>query len=362
MTEEGPLNFSPARTFNLGPRYIYHNDDNKSFDSSESFKRKRNHWYVKSHELTKQYHPLIFDAINNNFDRFFIRRQISQEIVWNAFNYHQSAKDKIIWLSGIDQKGEKYHFFIPYSERFQREYIQQQIKKLNKAWKDLDMDRGKSIIFCTLTIDPSRYFSIYESFKKSQKNVNSLLTLIRKRFGHIFRYVKVCEIQEKNTKNIHYHLAMNFNTDVYLHNEVIFNDVVNLIKNYWKIGFSDIKLVRESKKNGLKHYMLKYLLKSLSSNGEISENNAILWALNSRVFSFSNIRKWRYENDLITVEDGKNNSNGFEDPENSIIWQYEGLIDHERIGISLGLFLEKELQPDVLEILYRIRYKNNDNG
>ncbi|MEM4067684.1 MAG: hypothetical protein QXV17_12585 [Candidatus Micrarchaeaceae archaeon] len=336
---------------------IYNKSDNKFFGS----KRKRNPWYQRAHDMTHVYHTLFFEGNSPDYDRFYLRRDISKEIVWCARNYHEQVENRMIWLKGEDNEGEKYHFFIEYTERFKREYIREQIAKLNRAFRDLEI--RDSMFFVTLTIDPSRYYSIYQSYKESQKNVNSLLTLLRQKLGHTFRYVKIAEIQEQNTKNIHYHLAISIKSDVYDWNTKDQDKIREIIKQYWKIGFSDIKFVKEKKKNGLKHYMMKYLLKSLNPKSGINENHAILWALNSRIFSFTNIKKWREANDLITGRKAdKNNSNDIDDPEKFIVWEYQGVIDYMRIGIQPGLYPEKKMPGDVLEILYRMYYKNNDSG
>ncbi|MEM3265549.1 MAG: hypothetical protein QXH07_06300 [Thermoplasmata archaeon] len=335
---------------------IYNEEDNKTFG------RKRNRWFREANELTRVYHTLIYQAEGSLYDRFFKRREISQDIVFCARNYHEAVQNRYIWLKGEKDNGERYHYFIEYTERFQKKYIKQQIIKLNRAFKGLEIK--KNMFFVTLTIDPSLFYSIYDSYKESQKNVNSLLTLLRKRYGSTFRYIKVAEIQEENTKNIHYHLVISLRSDVMEWNIVSEKEFREIIKKYWKIGFSDIQLVKETKKNGLKHYVMKYLFKSmLSKTNSISENHAILWALNARIFSFTNIKRWREQNDLITAEGGKNNSNEELDPDDNIIWEYMGLVDHQNLGIMPGLYAEKNLSAEVLTFLYNsMYYKNNDNG
>jgi len=336
-------------------------DINDSFSTENEPKRLRNQHFVNANALAKQYHSLIYEG---NFDRFTVRRDISKEIVDQAKDYAISTKESVIWLYGQDGKN-RFHYFIPYFHRFRKEYIKRQIIKLNYAFRDLEIKH--TMIFVTLTIDPSLFYSIYQGYVITQREVNKLLTYLRKKYSHLFRYVKVSEIQEKNTKNIHYHIAMSVRGGIDW-NIKDFDKIESIIKTQWKIGFSDVKLVTESKKNGLKHYMLKYLEKSLQlEDNEINENNAILWALNSRIFSFSNIKKWREANDLMYAEGVKNNSTERIMADSEIVWEYEGTFQSIDIGYLRGLYSESQLSEGILEILYRRRFslkttKANDNG
>jgi len=342
--------------------------------------RQRNRHFIEAHELTKVWHSLREWQIDlfGQGDRFFPRRVISDSIVGHARSYKIETKDSTIWLWGESVKG-RFFYFIPYYHRFRKEYVREQIIKLNHAFRELRI--SGSMIFITLTIDPSLFYSIWEGYKESQRYANRLLTYLRKNLnlflngirnkkGSLFRYVRVAEIQERNTKNIHFHIAMSIrdiNEDWEDWNERYFNKIRDIVKSEWKIGFSDIKLVRENKKHGLRNYMLKYLEKSLRMDEDINENNAILWALNARIFSFSNIEKWKKENDLITAESGKNNSNWAMEADNEIIWEYAGVLKSIDIGHREGLYHESELTIEILEILYKIRFakpakKVNDNG
>jgi len=338
-------------------------DLNDSFDDEDDdeqqIKRKRNRYWVKANEFTKIEHSTWLDVENG--DRWAFRRPIAQKICDLGNLYRKTTREQTIWLWGENiDTGERYFHFMKYKTRFSKEYIRDQIRKLNHAFKELEI-KG-SMIFITLTIDSSKFRSIWQGYKVSQKKVNILLTYLRKTWGVLFRYVKISEIQEKNTYNIHYHIAMSVKGTGYDYNQIEFDKISDQIKSVWnrqKIGFSDVKLVKETKKNGLRNYMLKYMLKSLKSDSEneISLNSAILWALNSRIFSFSNIQRWRERMDLITAEGDKNNSNWALDldPEaEKIIWEYGGVVYSDQIGNLDGLYAEKDIDPSILELLYKM--------
>lgn len=333
-------------------------------------KRKRSYYWLKANELTKIEHSTWLDVENG--DRWEFRRPIAQKITDLGNVYRKTTREQSIWLFGENiDTGARYFHVMKYKTRFSKEYVRDQIRKLNHAFKELEI-KG-SMIFITLTIDSSKFNSIYQGYKASQKKVNILLTYLRKTWGVLFRYVKVSEIQEENTFNIHYHIAMSVKGTGYDYNRIEYKKIKKQIKAVWnrqKIGFSKVKLVKESKKNGLRNYMLKYMLKSLKTDtgNEITLNSAILWALNSRIFSFSNIQKWRKNMDLITAESGKNNSNSALDPDpqtENIVWEYGGVLYSDQIGYLEGLYSEKDIEPSILELLYRMifgrKYKK-DNG
>jgi len=343
-------------------------DDDDEDEDEQRAKRKRNRYWIKANELVRIQHSTWLDVENG--DRWALRRPIAQKICDLGNLYRKTTREQTIWLFGenVDTE-ERYFHFMKYKTRFSKEYIRDQIRKLNHAFKELEM-KG-SMIFVTLTIDSSKFLSIWEGYKASQKKVNILLTYLRKSWGVLFRYVKIAEIQEKNTYNIHYHIAISVKGTVYDYNQIEFDKIKDQITTVWnrqRIGFSKVQLVKETKKNGLRNYMLKYMLKSLKSDSEneISLNSAILWALNSRVFSFSNIQKWRERMDLITAERGKNNSNWAldRDPETeNIVWEYGGVVYSDQIGYLEGLYAEKDIDPSILELIYKMffgrRYKKD---
>jgi hypothetical protein len=368
-------------------------------------KRKRNHYWVEANSITRE----TFWVDNEGEDRYFYRRQGVKVIPELGNLYHQTVKARIIWLRGLGSQGKHYHMFLPYRNRFDIEYMKDQVIKIRKAFKGLELHN--SIIFLTLTIDPKHYNSLYEGHKDIQRKVNHLLTILRKKYPHVFRYVKVAEIQTANTFNVHYHIAMSirsttgmdYNVMYFDQNEDIYHFVKGLWdyeKGQWHIGTAESELVEEITE-GLAHYvrvtgyetvnhhtqkfvrkykgtiqgyMLKYLYKAINPKEEdtlIGTNNAILWALNSRVFSHTNIEKWRKDNELPDlIRADKNNSN----PELSesadtetITWEYQGLLFSEEIGYLEGIYNENELEPSILELLYHKYYrgeikKNNDNG
>jgi len=372
-------------------------------------KRRRNEYWIEANLITKE----TFWPDNEYEDRYFYRRQGVKDITDLANLYHKTVKAKTIWLRGLDSQGKRYHMFLPYTNRFDVEYMKDQVIKIRKAFKGLELK--SSILFLTLTIDPKRYPSLYDGHKDIQRKVNHLLTVLRKKYPHTFRYVKVAEIQTANTFDVHYHIAMSVRSTAgidwnvrdfdgsYDKNDNLRKFVKSLWdydKGLWHIGTAEMELVeeiheglsnyvkvtyyetvnhrsvRKTKKyrGTIQGYMLKYLYKAINPKDEdtlIGTNNSVLWALNSRIFSHTNIEKWRKDNelhDLITAD--KNNSNAelseLTDIED-ITWEYQGLLFSDQIGYLEGIYEEKELEPSILELLYRLYYreeikKNNDNG
>jgi len=372
-------------------------------------KRKRNHYWIEANSITKE----VFWVDNEGEDRYFYRRQGVKKIPELANLYRETVKNQTIWLTGQGSQGGRYHLLLPYTNRFDVEYMKKQVIKLRKAFRDLELH--DSILFLTLTIDPKHYLTLYEGHKDIQRKVNHLLTVLRKKYPRIFRYVKVAEIQTKNTFNVHYHIAMSVrsNTGIdwnkrdfdgsYNENDNLrkfVKDLWDYDRGQWHMGTAEMELVEEihdglsvkvrvtgyetvdhrtqkfvNEYNGsIQVYMLKYLRKAINPKDEdtlIGTNNAVLWALNSRVFSYTNIEKWRKDNELPDlIKADKNNSNpelsDFADIED-ITWEYQGLLSSDQIGYLSGIYEEKELEPSILELLYRLYYrdeikKNNDNG
>ena len=124
------------------------------------------------------------------------------------------------------------------------------------------------------------------------KEWNRLLSHIKKTDKEV-EFLKIYEIQEKHTKNIHIHALMNTKLNR--------GQILHLI-DFLKIGSQmDVKDLTDyyKEKNGCrptKHdlyymavkYILKYLKKDILGNPEnINETKNILWALRARSYSFS---------------------------------------------------------------------------
>jgi len=414
LYNEGSENPQSLNNFNVlpfvrDPPLKFHHIVASPDPNGRKGKRKRNHYWTEANSITRE----VFWVDNEGEDRYFYRRQGVKQIPELANLYHKTVKAKTIWLRGLDSQGKRYHMFLPYRNRFDIEYMKDLVIKIRKAFKGLEL--RNSILFLTLTIDPKRYPSLYDGHKDIQRKVNHLLTVLRKKYPHVFRYVKVAEIQTKNTFNVHYHIAMSVRSTAgmdwnvrdfdgsYDKNDNLREFVKELWdyeKGKWHIGTAEMELVEEihdglsnyvrvtfyatvnhrtqkfvkEYKGTIQGYMLKYLYKAINPKDEdeiIGTNNAVLWALNSRIFSHTNIEKWRKDNELHDlIKADKNNSN----PELSesadiedITWEYQGLLFSDEIGFLEGIYEEKELEPSILELLYRLYYreeikKNNDNG
>jgi len=391
------------------PLPFHHIEDSPNPDDKIRAKRRRNEYWIQANSITKG----TFWPDNEYEDRYFYRRQGVKEIIDLANVYRRTVKAKTIWLSGHGSQGGRYHMFLPYTNRFDVEYMKNQVIKIRKAFKGLELH--DSILFLTLTIDPKRYPSLYDGHKDIQRHVNHLLTVLRKKYPHTFRYVKVAEIQTANTFNVHYHIAMSIRSTAGMDWNVMYFDgsydrkenirsfvkgLWDYDKGLWHIGTAEMELVEEihdglssyvrvtgyetkdhhtqkfvrKYKGTIQGYMLKYLYKAISPKDEdelIGTNNSVLWALNSRIFSHTNIEKWRKDNELHDlIRADKNNSNI--DPDESlnvesITWEYRGLLFNDQIDNLSGIYEEKELEPSILELLYRLYYReeikeSNDNG
>jgi len=403
------LNNFNVLPFTRDPPLKFHHIKASRDPNDRKGKRKRNDYWIEANSITRE----VFWPDCAYGDRYFYRRQGAKEIVELANIYHKTVKSKTIWLRGSGSQGERYHMFLPYRNRFDIEYMKDQVIKIRKAFKGLELKN--SILFLTLTVDPKHYPSLYDGHKDIQKKVNHLLTILRKKYPHLFRYVKVAEIQTANTFNVHYHIAMSVRSIAgidwnvrdfdgsYDKNDNLRQFVLDLWdyeKGKWHIGTADMRLIEEihdglsnyvrvtfyetvnhhtqksvkKYKGTIQGYMLKYLYKAINPKDEdelIGTNNSVLWALNSRIFSHTNIEKWRKDNELHDLISAVKNNSNAELSESAdiedITWEYQGLLFSDEIGYLSGIYEEKELEPSILELLYRLYYreeikKNNDNG
>ena len=230
-------------------------------------------FFFKAHLLTMQ--PAA---------EYTLRQKIANGINSLAAEYKYRTQGYI--LSLWDKKNNE-NIEIPLYNRFSAQYQEIQINKINRLhWSN------PPNFFITLTIDFHAYPDIYSGYREMGKEWNRLLSHIKKTDKEV-EFLKIYEIQEKHTKNIHIHALMNTKLNR--------GQILHLI-DFLKIGSQmDVKDLTDyyKEKNGCrptKHdlyymavkYILKYLKKDILGNPEnINETKNILWALRARSYSFS---------------------------------------------------------------------------
>jgi hypothetical protein len=255
--------------------------------------KQRNKYLLEANLLSRTQH--FFDVS--------IRQELSDHVRRLSLSYRTEVQSKVIVLENVTDGSL---LKIPYTTRFDDHYIKKQLSRM-RDWFNYQTDvlkrnHGK---FLTLTLDPSNFMSVRDGYKQGQKKINSFLTRLRALFPSL-AYIMVKEIQEKNTKNVHWHIML-------LGVDDLSDDFLN---TYWGLGFWKIENVDNNYKNtkrGLFRYLKKYLEKSLEEN-PVKPNGTLywLWAMMIRSFSFSRIPRWYHSDDNNPeLDKGKNNSNDF---------------------------------------------------
>jgi hypothetical protein len=327
---------------------------NKSFSIlREKRNRERHYAWIQANELTRiKYVSLEKEWV------YAQRRKDVEKMTALAHEYATFTQDKKIVLYGENSK-DRYFRFIKYSHRLQKEHMTTLIRQLNRYCKPLK--KYNTVYFVTLTIDFKAYDSIYEGYKDATRQFNSLITRLRtinKQHGlKPLYYVRVAEIQEKNTQNIHFHVLLGVD-DRYL-----YDGIYEYIKNNWGIGFFDLKEVKydleiHHMKSNVIGYMAKYLRKTADPENTdawgFSSTQVVLWALNARQISHAR---------LDNADRRKTNSNGrynsdFLDPEDPIEWIYLGAFP---LGLPAGIYKESDLEEnsEILSLFYRRKYSKS---
>ncbi|MEM3791001.1 MAG: hypothetical protein QW260_08005 [Thermoproteota archaeon] len=245
--------------------------------------RNRHHYWVRANNLTKE-HATSYSE----------RENLMRLLRWLAYLYVKDVKDKNIVLGGEDENKERLIKIIKYITRFSEEYIRKSRRLLKRYVKPLE--KSRSLLFLTLTISFNDFETIEEGAKWSQRQKNSLLTELRKR-GILPYYVSITEVQEKHTKNIHFHILIlnEVNENGRIKEIISVKEFEEIVKRNWKYIFKIEKISSELKENGrpdkkyIIGYLGKYLKKSMMSSEEgfFNDTMIILWALDMRVMSCS---------------------------------------------------------------------------
>ena len=223
----------------------------------------------------------------------------------------RGVKDKMIVLREIHSNEI---MSIPYVTRFSQDYVVSQLIKMRKWFKyQTDVLHHNRAKFLTLTLNPYLFTSVRQGYASGQRKINSFLTRLRKLYPNL-GYLMVKEIQERTTKNVHWHIMI---TGVESIPEAMLND-------YWGIGYWNIQEVKNrygKTNNGLFSYMKKYLEKTLKNENPniVSDTLLWIWAMMIRSFSFSRIPKTVEITDTVELDLSKNNSNYLEE-----VWEYLG--------------------------------------
>ena len=214
------------------------------------------------------------------------RKDILQALVDDYNSYYSENSHRFLKFS---IENTDYSYFQPYKFRGSKSYQKHVLWRLNHLSFNTDLKP----YFLTLTVDFKRFDSIKSGSQSMSKSWNSLMTRLRKLDSNI-QYLRVSEIQLKNTINIHFHIL--------LYSALSFDVINGLLNKYSLAGYEndlkDLSVEYEKRNNShassdvlskyVKSYILKYIKKGISTDDPLSNYNLIvLMALNSRSFSVS---------------------------------------------------------------------------
>lgn len=281
------------------------------------YNTRRNIKLLEANELSSLWHLYSPDArvwLTNRLR--LIHRQYME-----GYTYYDEVLGEDVKVRGVERKvivlknkedGELK--VMKYVTRFDKNYIIDQLIKMRKWFtyqvRDLHRNHGK---FLTLTLKPDEFRSVRDGYKQGQKKLNIFLTRLRKLYPRM-GYIMVKEIQELNTKNVHWHVLLVGIPDL----------SKEMLDDYWGLGFwkiEDVDNNYKGTKNGLMNYMKKYLEKSLkqSEMGKVSDTLLWIWAMMIRSFSFSRIPKSVKLDPARELDQSMNNSNDLDSE-----WEYVG--------------------------------------
>ena len=263
---------------------------------------------------------------------------------------------------------------IPLFNRFSKPYIDSQIEKIYSLhWKHAPD------FFLTLTLDFSKFKSIYEGFKELGKEWNRVLAHLKK-YDPYIQFIKTQEIQTQNTKNVHLHILFSFSYNLYNRNSKDLKEFLeNKILPYIKIGTQEkLKVLHEyfedkNKRLPSNHelfymslkYILKYIKKGFEYNDNpkklysySNQNKFILWALHARTFSFS--RSLRHSGKFTMLDFAfKTNSNRI----HSILTSYHLKHFYQNMFINFKSHMFYEMEQSKYEFvrIFKLNERFLDN-
>jgi len=167
---------------------------------------------------------------------------------------------------------------LPYFMRLKPEYVSA-IKR--KVWGGIypQVKRYRDFLFVTFDASTSKYYSQSDAHFKIQKEWNSLLTRIRKKFP----WVGIIRSQEWQENGIGCHLHVLFCGLRFLPKKWIKRTWDKLEKAGWSIEF---RRVFDDPKRAV-GYIMKYITKTLRVGDELPLSLVVNWALGVRTFACS---------------------------------------------------------------------------
>jgi hypothetical protein len=187
------------------------------------------------------------------------------EIEFGFQKWLEQFKERYIHLSL-----ENRHVFIRYFNRFCKNYkkvLKRKLKLLDFVIWDIKIE---------LTIDPKKFFNLYDEFVFINRAWNKLRSWIRKRYGE-FEFLRVLEVTEKGRPHLHVLIS-----------GVKWIDQGELSDIWQKYGGGEvvyIKRVYNRENVRVCHYVLKYVNKTL--NFDDKRFASLLFASNRRLFGLS---------------------------------------------------------------------------
>lgn len=189
--------------------------------------------------------------------------------------------NKFIVLQNIETEER---IFIPYQNRFNKDYI----KKVRKKLANIDFGKCKSIGHFVLTLEN---LTIIELIEK-KRNISKAFAYFRKKVGEILGikidYICVKEVTKVEKNLYHLHMHMICKNLGYLNDKTL-----NRIKKAWKTAGKQVGLKTEYIHYGycktrdvqkVYNYAIKYISKSF---GEVNTSSGILFFMGVKSFSTS---------------------------------------------------------------------------
>jgi hypothetical protein len=214
--------------------------------------KRRSFWFYWSNEKLKRVIdlglPLNLSEIEFGFEKWI-----------------EEFKERYIHLSS----GNK-HVFIRCLNRFCKSYkkrLKRKLRLLDFVVWDLKVE---------LTIDPKKFFRLYDEFVFINRAWNKLRSWLRRRYGD-FEFLRVLEVTKKGRPHLHVLIS-----GIKWINQSELSDI------WQKYGGGEVVYIkRVYNRNNVKicRYVLKYVNKTLSL--ENKEFSALLFASNRRLFGLS---------------------------------------------------------------------------
>jgi len=246
-------------------------------------------------------HPKRFEA-----QSLLKRIKEMDEDLWEELydlflDYLDDVDSRIIVLKHrLDPK----FLLLGYKHRFTKRRLLEIKERFERAWDELS--KGHSYgVYWTLTIDISKYDSLYEASVQASKAFNRLMSWVRRTLN--FRPKYICIIEFQDNGRIHYHVIM-FGI------KRIADKFAKLTPELEKVGFGKINWIyqlRRTKKGkwvwsrhrprgsrlNPKDYLMKYLIKALRAPRDCADLDvqdmkiAMYWATNKRFFTCSRLSR-----------------------------------------------------------------------